>query len=54
MRTDWLTEKRARQIIQMLGAIEGWRFCFIGGVAQQRWGEPRLTEDVVLTQSAEA
>ena len=23
-----------------------WRFCFIGGVALQRWGEPRLTVDV--------
>jgi hypothetical protein len=28
---------------------QGWRFCFIGGVALQRWGEPRLTQDVVLT-----
>jgi hypothetical protein len=28
---------------------EGWRFCFIGGVAVQRWGEPRLTQDVDLT-----
>jgi len=27
----------------------GWRFCFIGGVAVQRWGEPRLTQDVDLT-----
>lgn len=27
----------------------GWRFCFIGGVALQRWGEPRLTQDVDLT-----
>jgi hypothetical protein len=26
-----------------------WRFCFIGGLAVQRWGEPRLTQDVVLT-----
>jgi hypothetical protein len=25
------------------------RFCFIGGVAVQRWGEPRLTVDVDLT-----
>ena len=25
-----------------------WRFCFIG-VAVQRWGEPRLTQDVDLT-----
>ncbi len=27
----------------------GWRFCFIGAVAVQRWGEPRLTEDADLT-----
>jgi hypothetical protein len=27
----------------------GWRYCFIGGVAVQRWGEPRLTQDVDLT-----
>src|SRR5437868_3466364 len=26
-----------------------WRFCFIGGVAVQRWGEPRETVDVDLT-----
>lgn len=26
-----------------------WRFCFIGGVALQVWGEPRLTNDVDLT-----
>lgn len=27
----------------------GWRFCFIGGLAVQRWGEPRFTADVDLT-----
>lgn len=26
-----------------------WPFCFIGGVVVQRWGEPRLTQDVDLT-----
>ena len=26
-----------------------WRFCFIGGVAVQRWGEPRTTRDVDVT-----
>jgi hypothetical protein len=26
-----------------------WPFCFIGGIAVQRWGEPRLTQDVDLT-----
>jgi hypothetical protein len=25
------------------------QFCFIGGIALQRWGEPRLTRDVDLT-----
>ena len=28
---------------------EGWRFCLIGGVALQRWGEARETVDVDLT-----
>jgi len=27
----------------------GWRFCFIGGLAVQRWGMPRFTQDVDLT-----
>jgi hypothetical protein len=27
----------------------GWRSCVIGGVAVQRWGEPRLTRDVDVT-----
>lgn len=26
-----------------------WPFCFIGGVVVQRWGEPRLTQDVGMT-----
>lgn len=26
-----------------------WPFAFIGGVAVQRWGEPRVTQDVDLT-----
>jgi hypothetical protein len=28
---------------------QGWRFCFIGGVAVQRWAEPRATRDVDIT-----
>ena len=28
---------------------QNWRFCIIGGLAVQRWGEPRQTRDVVLT-----
>lgn len=27
----------------------GWRFCIIGALAVQRWGEPRLTQDVDVT-----
>lgn len=28
---------------------QNWRFCFIGGVSLQRWGQPRVTRDVDLT-----
>ena len=28
---------------------QGWRSSFIGGIAVQRWGEPRVTRDVDLT-----
>ncbi len=35
--------------IQAYCQSRGWKFCFIGGLALQRWGEPRLTEDVDLT-----
>lgn len=35
--------------LQALCLSEGWRFCFIGGLAVQRWGEPRETVDVDLT-----
>jgi len=31
----------------------GWRYCFIGGIALQRWGQPRLTNDIDLTILAE-
>ncbi len=27
----------------------GWSFCFIGGVALERWGVPRLTRDADMT-----
>jgi hypothetical protein len=30
-------------------AARGWRCCVIGGLAVQRWGEPRQTRDVDLT-----
>jgi hypothetical protein len=35
--------------IQQFLQRERERYCFIGGVALQRWGEPRFTRDVDLT-----
>jgi hypothetical protein len=35
--------------VQAFCRKQHWRFCFIGGVAVQRWGEPRMTQDVGLT-----
>lgn len=35
--------------VQSFCQVRGWRFCFIGGIALQRWGEPRLTADIDLT-----
>lgn len=35
--------------IQELCISNCWPFCFIGGIALQRWGEPRLTVDVDLS-----
>ncbi|HUW99973.1 MAG: hypothetical protein WBD63_00860 [Phycisphaerae bacterium] len=37
--------------LDVQGFIEdrGWRFCFIGGLAVIRWGEPRTTGDVDVT-----
>lgn len=35
--------------IQSFCRARNWRFCFIGALAVQRWGEPRLTQDVDLT-----
>lgn len=39
----------AAEEVQRFIRDAGWRFCFIGGLAVQRWGEPRLTRDVDLT-----
>lgn len=38
----------AVEIQEFLGG-RGWRFCFIGALSVQRWGEPRLTQDVDVT-----
>jgi Nucleotidyl transferase AbiEii toxin, Type IV TA system len=40
---------RVGEMVQAFCHQHGWRFCFIGGVALQRWGEPRVTKDVDLT-----
>lgn len=40
---------RAAQRLQNRWESEGYDFCFIGGLAVQRWGEPRLTNDVDAT-----
>ncbi|MGA2031526.1 MAG: nucleotidyl transferase AbiEii/AbiGii toxin family protein [Thermoguttaceae bacterium] len=40
---------RAAAELQALCESQHWRFCFIGGLALQRWGEPRETIDVDLT-----
>jgi hypothetical protein len=35
--------------LQTVCQKQGWRFCFIGGIAVQRWSEPRFTDDADLT-----
>jgi hypothetical protein len=35
--------------LQVVCLAQKYRFCFIGGIAVQRWGEPRLTVDADLT-----
>ncbi|MGI8435322.1 MAG: nucleotidyl transferase AbiEii/AbiGii toxin family protein [Chthoniobacterales bacterium] len=35
--------------VQRFCQERGWEFCFIGGLAVQRWADPRQTEDADLT-----
>ena len=35
--------------LQAVCLVQGWQFCFIGGLAVQRWGEPRETADADLS-----
>ena len=35
--------------VQSFCIAHRWKLCFIGGVAVQRWGEPRVTLDADLT-----
>ncbi len=39
----------AAQKIQQSFEEHDWQFCFIGGIALQRWARPRLTNDIDLT-----
>ena len=40
---------QAASELQSICQSNDWRFCFIGGLALQRWGEPRRTVDVDLS-----
>ncbi|HEU4930761.1 MAG TPA: hypothetical protein VFT48_01720 [Pyrinomonadaceae bacterium] len=46
--------------LQNVCQSQGWQFCFIGGLALQRWSEPRETVDVagktgpILNESSSA
>lgn len=37
------------QDVQDFMESRNWRFCIIGGIAVQRWGQPRVTTDVDIT-----
>jgi predicted nucleotidyltransferase len=40
---------KAAAELQKVCQSQGWKFCFIGGLALQRWSEPRETVDVDLS-----
>lgn len=40
--------EQAKQVQDTLDAL-GWSFCFIGGIALQHWGEPRVTRDLDIS-----
>ncbi len=40
---------RAAYNLQKFCEKRDWLFCFIGGLAVQRWGQPRFTQDVDVT-----
>jgi len=40
---------RAAAKVQSFLVRNGWQFCFIGGIAVQRWSNPRFTHDIDLT-----
>ncbi|MBL8890171.1 MAG: hypothetical protein JNL67_09340 [Planctomycetaceae bacterium] len=43
----------AVQRLQRLWDEQGIKFCFIGGIAVQHWGEPRMTNDLNATVAGE-
>lgn len=40
--------REARDLQRALDEL-GWPFCFIGGIAVQHWGEPRVTRDLDIS-----
>ena len=40
---------RAAAGVQTILERQRWRYCFIGGVAVQKWGQARVTQDIDLT-----
>jgi hypothetical protein len=40
---------QAARELQVFCDERGWRSCFIGGIAVQRWGQPRVTRDVAIS-----
>lgn len=44
-RALWDAAGEFQQFLQ----LQNYRFCFIGGIAYQRWGEPRVTRDMDVT-----
>lgn len=40
---------KAAAVLQQVLDDRGWQFCFIGGIANVRWGEPRQTSDLDVT-----
>ena len=39
----------AAVVVEEIARAADLRFCFIGGLAVQRWGQPRMTADLALT-----
>src|SRR5215218_3824841 len=43
------TPIRTAEKVQNILDRKRWKYCFIGGIAVQKWGQPRFTQDVDLT-----